>query len=68
MKEHIIIEKAIKYNIPNPNLKPNGYTYKSKEGFWVDNSSKLAMMKCSNPQKPATKKYDIETGEDHKGE
>lgn len=48
MKDHIIIEKAKKYNIPNQNLTPNGCTYKAQEGFWVDNSSNIAMMKGSS--------------------
>lgn len=68
MKNHIIIEKAKKYNIPNRNLTPSGCTYKAQEGFWVDNSSNTAMMKCDKSQKPTSKKCDIETGEDQKGE
>ena len=68
MKDNIIIEKAKKYNIPNQNLTPNGCTYKAQGGFWVDNSSNIAMMKSDKPQKPTSKKCDIETGEDQKGE
>ena len=68
MKDHIIIEKAKKYSIPNQNITPVGCTYKDKEGFWVEDLSNIAMMKSGNPQKPVTKKFDIETGEDHKGE
>lgn len=68
MKNHIIIEKAQKYNIPVQYPTPNGCTYKVKEGFWVENSSNIAMMKTDKPQKPTSKKCDIETGEDQKGE
>lgn len=68
MKDHILLEKAKKYNIPSQNLTPSGCSYKAKEGFWMDNSSSTAMMKTNNPQKPTTKKHDIETGEDQKGE
>ncbi len=68
MKDHIILEKAIKYNIPNQNLTPNGCTYNAKKGFWVDPTSNNAMMKTYNPKKPTTKKCDVETGEDQKGE
>ena len=68
MKDHIIIEKAKKYNIPDQNLTPNGCTYKAHDGFWVDNSSNTAMMKSDKHQKPTSKKCDIETGEDQKGE
>lgn len=68
MKDHILLEKAKKYDTSNQNLIPNCCSYKSKEGFWVDNSSNIAMMKSDIPQKPTTKKCDIETGEDQKGE
>ncbi len=68
MKDHIIIEKAKKYDITNQNLTPIGCTYNSKDGFWVDNTSNIAMMKSSKMQASATKKCDIETGEDQKGE
>ena len=68
MKDHILLEKAKKYDIPEQNLTPNGCSYNAKVGFWVDNSSNMAMMKTDKPQKPASKKWDIETGEDQKGE
>ena len=68
MKNHILLEKAIKYDIPERNLTPNGCSYRANDGYWVENSSNTVMMKSDNPQKPVTKKYDIETGEDHKGE
>ncbi len=68
MKNHILLEKAKKYNIPIQNLTPYGCSYNNKAGYWVEDSSNIAMMKSDNPQKPTTKKFDIETGEDHKGE
>ena len=68
MKDHILLEKAKKYDIPEQNLTPNGCSYSAKEGFWVDDSSNKAMMKTEKPQKPTSKKCDIETGEDQKGE
>lgn len=68
MKDHILLDKAKKYDIPSSILIPNGCSYKAKEGFWVDDSSNIAMMKTDKPQKPTSKKCDIETGEDQKGE
>ncbi len=68
MREHIIIEKAVKYSVPDQSPTPYGCTYKTQEGYWVENLSNTAMMKSDNPQKPTTKKCDIETGEDQKGE
>lgn len=64
MKNHILLEKAKKYDIPKQNLTPRGCSYKAKDGYWVETSSNIAMMKSDNPQKPVTKKFDIETGED----
>ncbi len=69
MKDHILLEKAQKYDVPDEkSLTPKGCSYKAQEGFWVDNSSNTAMMKTDKPQKPTSKKCDIETGEDQKGE
>ena len=68
MKDHIILEKATKYNVPDQPPVPDDCTYNEKKGFWVDNSSNIAMMKTEKPQKPTSKKCDIETGEDQKGE
>ncbi len=68
MKEHIILEKAKRYNTSNQSTVPSGCTYKSKEGFWVENTSNCAMMRSNKLQKPISKKCDIETGEDQKGE
>lgn len=68
MKEHIILEKAKRYEVLNDNNTPDGCTYKAKEGFWVESISNKIMMKSDNPKKPTSKKCDIETGEDQKGE
>lgn len=68
MKDHILLEKAQKYDIPEQNLPPHGCSYRAKDGYWVENSSNIAMMKSDNPQKLTSKKCDIETGEDQKGE
>ena len=37
-------------------------------GFWIDKSTGTAMMMSNHPEKVVTKKCDIETGEDQKGE
>lgn len=66
--EHIILKKAKKYNVPDQDLNPKGCSYKAKEGFWVNSSSNTAMMRSDDPKKPTSKKCDVETGEDQKGE
>ena len=68
MKQHIIIEKAKTNNIPDQIMTPVGCTYNTKKGFCVNNTSNIAMMKSDGPQTPTSKKWDIETGEDQKGE
>lgn len=68
MKNHILVEKAKKYNISEQSSTPNGCTYSAKDGFWIEKASNIAMMKTNNPHKPTSKKCDIETGEDQKGE
>lgn len=68
MKEHIIIENAKRY-IPTANIEtPEGCFYNPKKGFWVEKETNTPMMCGDNPRKPTSKKCDIETGEDQKGE
>lgn len=66
--KHLFLEKIFRYDA-NKREKGclEGYDYNSKLGYWVD---KL-MNPCiddTNFIKPQTKKCDIETGEDKKGE
>ena len=68
MKQHILLEKAYTYdNVPRE-LTPEGCSYDRECGLWrVDNTGEV-MMLSNFAQKPETKKCDIETGEDQKGE
>lgn len=68
MNEHIILEKAKRYSVADGILAPEGCIYKASEGFWVEKNSNTPMMRSNNPRKPTSKKCDIETGEDQKGE
>lgn len=68
MKNHIIIENAKKYNASTQPLTASGCTYDAKKGYWIEDSSNIAMMKSNTSNRPTTKKEDIETGEDQKGE
>ena len=68
MKEHIILEKAKRYNQSNKPVISNECAYDSQRGFWIDNTSNTAMMKNDSCPKPTSKKCDVETGEDQKGE
>lgn len=68
MKQHILLEKAFTYeNIPQK-LTPDDCSYDRKGGLWRVDSTGEAMMTSDFAQKPQTKKCDVETGEDQKGE
>ena len=69
MKKHILLEKAFIYNEPlEKNLSPQDCTYNELKGYWVTNENSEVMMLSENAKIPQTKKEDVETGEDQKGE
>ncbi len=67
MKKHILLEKAFKYTEPIHTPTPEGYSFNTSKGYWVDNDGS-AMMMSNAMNLPQTKKCDRETGEDQKGE
>ena len=68
MKQHILLDKAYTYENTPRNLTPEGCSYDRVCGLWrVDNTGDI-MMISDFAQRPETKKCDIETGEDQKGE
>ncbi|MFZ7122071.1 MAG: hypothetical protein ACOWWH_14115 [Eubacteriaceae bacterium] len=71
-KQHILIEKAFIYNSPNfYQIKkvPRQYKYDKISGYWIKfNNRDAPAITDSTFSKPITKKHDIETGEDQKGE
>ncbi|MGL4874948.1 MAG: hypothetical protein ACRC30_09905 [Clostridium sp.] len=66
--KHLFLEKIFKYNTGDRKKGDlRGYSYNSKLGYWIDE----VMSPCitnTNFIKPQTKKADVETGEDKKGE
>ena len=66
---HLLIEKSFKYKIPRQReaLFEN-YHYDDSIGYWLNNDSGKPLMHEDDQFKPRTKKEDIETGEDRKGE
>ncbi len=68
MKQHILLDQAISYEFPNAIKPPKNCYYDRILGFWIDKSTGTAMMMSNHPEKVVTKKCDIETGEDQKGE
>lgn len=68
MRQHILLEKAYTYNNQPRKLAPEGCSYDRKCGLWRVDSTGEVMMVSHFAQRPETKKCDIETGEDQKGE
>jgi hypothetical protein len=70
--QHILIEKAFIYKKPNFSQRKKvlkQYKYDKISGYWINFNNKDAPA-ITDPafSKPITKKHDIETGEDQKGE
>ena len=68
MREHILLEKAFIYDVPITRQEILGYEYSPEDGFWVNKITLMPLMFDDIDFKPRTKKEDIETGEDRKGE
>ena len=68
MKQHILLELANCYSEPQQIIVPENCVFSHKSGYWKNISTGEIMMLSDNPCKPQTKKEDIETGEDQKGE
>lgn len=68
MKSHILLEKAFSYENNSHKLLPENCFYDRKNGLWRTKNTGDVMMVSNFAQRPETKKCDIETGEDQKGE
>jgi hypothetical protein len=68
-KTHILLEKAKTYKKKNQaEFLDKQYRYRPVDGYWSALKGGVALMLDSWAHKPSTKKEDIETGEDRKGE
>lgn len=68
MKEHMLLEKAYIYPLPKSTPDMIGFEYDSKKGFWIDVNTKEPFVMNSLYPGARSKKCDVETGEDQKGE
>lgn len=67
--DHILLDKAILFPTrKKPEVNEKNCTYDYERGFWVDENNQPAIFNKRYNLQIGTKKYDIETGEDHKGE
>ena len=67
-KKHILLKYATTYKRFTGSLAPVGCHYDSYIGAWIVSNTGKLLVETSNPPTPTTKKADIETGEDQKGE
>lgn len=66
--EHPLLERARKYTRGEVNLAPTGCSYDAAIGAWrIDETGEL-WVESPDRKGPRTKKNDVETGEDQKGE
>lgn len=69
MKEnHILIEKAFVYDNKRKETNLEKHYYDDIKGYWRNKINNFASIKDNGFKKPSTKKCDVETGEDQKGE
>ncbi|MFT9497537.1 hypothetical protein [Anaerosolibacter sp.] len=68
MKEHILKEKAFTYDLPRTLPTMEGYEFNDEKGYWVNQTNSQPCIEDPLFAAPRTKKADIETGEDRKGE
>lgn len=65
---HPLLERAHTYERREVNLSPPSCTYDPLVGAWRSDEDGLLAVERPDRQGPHTKKMDIETGEDQKGE
>ena len=67
-RKHILLEKAISYSIHDTQQAPSGFHYDWEAGAWLDDESDQFYAFSKRRRPPESKKSDVETGEDQKGE
>ena len=68
MTEHILITYAVRKPFGNTCVVPPGAEYDATKGYWVKSGIPLVKSQEFGEAGWVTKKHDIETGEDQKGE
>lgn len=65
---HLLINRAKRYDAESTVTVLEKYKFHGRSGYWINIDTGMPMMLDSCPLKCGTKKEDIETGEDQKGE
>lgn len=68
MMKHILLNRALKYRKRKDITPPSNYEYNSILGMWYNLTDGEPLIFADSFKAQATKKFDIETGEDNKGE
>jgi len=68
MKQHLLLEKAFIYPLPKEEPVLTGCDFDIEKGYWVMNGSNIPLVFDKKGIRPRSKKADVETGEDQKGE
>ena len=67
-RTHLLLQLAKGYDTPASLKGPHGFHYDWEKGAWLDDHSGQYYAFSSKRRPPETKKSDVETGEDQKGE
>ena len=65
--KHLLLATAKSYRVHDLELAPENCEYSLAQGAWVLQDSGSLLVENPGRPRPATKKFDIETGEDPKG-
>jgi hypothetical protein len=65
---HILLQKALKYKKRKEIDEPKGFSFDSLIGAWINNTDKSFLIQAKAFKALGTKKEDVETGEDQKGQ
>ena len=68
MDDNLILREAKKYTPQNRDIRPVGYEYNTKKGYTASVLDGAPFITSVNAHHLNTKKEDVETGEDQKGE
>lgn len=68
VSDHVVIKQIITFPIPASPMIPGGFTYSFVDGMWVDSETNQPLVQTAHMRDPESKKNDVETGEDQKGE
>ncbi len=66
--KHILLQKALKYKRRKEVEAPKGFSFDSLLDAWTNNSDKTFLIEAIGFKALASKKEDVETGEDQKGQ